>query len=62
MEYMRKSFKTCWDALQRRGYWVDSYEPNTLEAHFMACGVCIRSKKLYFSPKGRCIRVEERNY
>ena len=59
---MNKSIKTCIKTLEGWGYTTDSYEPDTIEACFNAAGVCIRWKKLYFSPKGRCIRIEEHKW
>ena len=59
MRLLRKSINTCYKTLRYYGYIVDSYEPNTLEASMNNSGVCIKWVKLYFSPAGRCIKIEE---
>lgn len=52
---VRKSMKTVARYFMDRGYLVDSYEENTLEATFNHSGVCIRYAIAQFNDKGKCI-------
>ena len=59
MELLHKSINVCVKTLHQCGYYVDWWEPGVLMASFYGAGVCLRYKKLYFSPKGRCSKIEE---
>ena len=53
----RKSMKTVARYFLDRGYLVDSYEENSLEATFNHSGVCIRYATAQFNNNGKCINA-----